>query len=226
MPRLKLYCARSSLALIHFVRRSLNRFLGVIPASYSARESCPPYCALLGVCYGEGFPIRLHWDKVPERGITFAEFLREVKRLPKRQLWRHNVVGDLDTNTLPELVRANNRRPVICYTHRDPIREPDLLPLFKWATAEGFTINLSANNLMHADTLAATGLPVAVLITKDAPKVQRTPKGRRVVACPEVPCDRCELCTRPQRDFIIGFRPKGHRRPLVEMLARQHTVIN
>jgi hypothetical protein len=115
---------------------------------------------------------------------------------------------------------------VICYTHHDPIREPELLPLFKWATAEGFAINLSANNLMHADALADTGLPTVVLITKKGPKVQRTPNGRRVVACPEVPCDRCELCTRPQRDYIIGFRPKGHKRPLIEMLARQHTVIN
>lgn len=82
------------------------------------------------------------------------------------------------------------------------------------ANANGFTINLSADSLRHADELAALEIgPVAVVLPSDAPVKQTTPAGRTVIVCPaelgRVTCATCGLCAKPQRKAIIGFRAHG-----------------
>jgi hypothetical protein len=88
------------------------------------------------------------------------EGLRDaVRRLPKHQIWRHNVAGDLPGNgdkinvqMLTELVEANRGKRGFTYTHRHLSSED--LQAIRAANRSGFTINLSANTLDEADALA------------------------------------------------------------------------
>ena len=205
--------------MIRFIQQSSNRHLGPIPATYAGRETCPGDCALRGFCYAEGWPIRLHWDRVPQYAIPYSELCLHIRRLGRSQLWRQCVTGDTELEYLPELAHANRGRPVICFTHHKPVG--DTLDLFRESVAGGFNINLSADNVAHADTLSDTGLSVATLIPQDTPNVSYTPAGRKIVACPDkLNCSRCGMCSRTDRGVIIGFRPKAHKRALIEKTAR------
>jgi hypothetical protein len=83
-----------------FIAESGNVKVGKIPVTNSPRATCPPNCPLSGEdgCYAEaGFYTRLNWDKLDrgERGLQWSDFIDKIKALPKGQLWRHNVSGDL-----------------------------------------------------------------------------------------------------------------------------------
>jgi hypothetical protein len=78
----------------------------------------------------------------------------------------------------------------------------------------GFVVNLSANSVSHADTLAKLGLPVAAVVPQDSPDRFTTPEGNRVVICPAqrvdgISCNTCRLCAKGNRGFIVGFKPHG-----------------
>ena len=74
----------------------------------------------------------------------------------------------------------------------------------------GFTINLSANDLEHADKLADLALSsVSVLLPKNTSGTVTTPKGRPVFICPAisqkgVTCKTCRICSR-QHQAIVGL---------------------
>jgi hypothetical protein len=92
------------------------------------------------------------------------------------------------------------------------------------ANCEGFTINLSANSLRHADELAALKIaPVAVVVAEDAPAKFKTPEGRDVVVClnetQRLTCLECQLCAVPTRKSIVGFRAHGQAKALVSQLV-------
>lgn len=207
---------------VSFVRISNNVKLGHIPATYSPRETCPSACGLYGAgCYAEGGNVALHWRKVRERGLPFADFLGEIRKLPRGQLWRHNVAGDLPgTNNriavgaLKALVEANRGRRGFTFTHK-PLTQINAQAI-KAANEAGFTINLSADDLKQADEKAKTGAgPVVVVLPSNAPdKGNKTPEGRHVTVCPaqlrdEISCSQCELCANPKRKTIVGFRAHG-----------------
>jgi hypothetical protein len=146
-------------------------------------------------------------------------------------LWRMNQAGDLpgpgaaiDVPALARLVKANRGRRGFTYTHKD-IGQPRNLAAIRAANAAGFTVNLSADNAAHADTLADSGLPVVVVIPADSKKVTQTPCGRKIVQCPaentdRVTCANCGICYRADRDYLIGFKPKGRKRKQVDLIAR------
>ncbi|NBR15651.1 MAG: hypothetical protein EBU01_13900, partial [Crocinitomicaceae bacterium] len=78
----------------------------------------------------------------------------------------------------------------------------------------GFTINASANNLVHADQLAALGLPVCVTIPEETEETFYTPAGRKGIVCPaqsreDINCGNCKLCSLRFRSVIIGFKFHG-----------------
>jgi hypothetical protein len=84
------------------------------------------------------------------------------------------------------------------------------------ANALGFTVNLSANNLEHADKLADLGIgPVVTVLPHDFnARKTTTPKGRTVIQCPatyreDVACDNCQLCQRQVNRAIVGFPAHG-----------------
>lgn len=125
--------------------------------------------------------------------------------------------GDtLDTIALGQLVAANKYHGLkgFTYTHK-PLDTPHERNAIRLANESGFTVNLSGNNLAHADELADMGIaPVTVVLPADQLTNTQTPKGRKVVICPavtrdNVSCATCGLCAIAKRDSIVGFPAHG-----------------
>lgn len=224
--------------LTHLTLASRSVKTGPIPVSTSSAESCPTACpfnsANIGGCYAESGPLAMHWRKVTkgERGDNFGVFLDKISRLPKGQLWRHNQSGDLmgagdtlDVQALSLLVRANRGRKGFTYTHK-PLTTQEERDAIQKANAGGFTVNLSGNNLDHADALAALAIaPVVVVLPSDATANTVTPQGRKVVVCPatqrdDVSCATCGLCAL-QRDAIVGFPAHGTSKRKADQISKE-----
>ena len=204
---------------------SRNSKTGPIYVSTQAKGTCWTGCAYYGGkgCYAENGHVGMHWNKVTDgsRGGSFEEFIDAVEAMPADAVWRYGQAGDLpgkdgaiDRRKLKRLVRANGRRRSIAYTHK-PVLDNVAHQIAIWeANRDGFTINLSGNNLAHADALADLDIaPVVVVLPYGTTSNTRTPAGRKVVVCPatqrdDVTCKSCMLCAR-QRDFIIGFPAHG-----------------
>lgn len=220
---------------------SKNRKLGPIAVATISKESCPITCPLkMHGCYAEGGPLAIIWSQVTKgtKGVRFPEFLRQVKKLPRDQMWRYGQAGDLpghgdavDRTQLLALARANAGRPVICFTHKRDF------PALREAQDLGFTITLSANSIDEVDMLADQGLPVAVVLPSEYGKtssedlatyrdrVRRFPRhtaaGRRIAVCPatytDTTCSQCRVCSRQDRKgVVIGFPAHGSRRKLID----------
>ena len=210
--------------------KSANVKTGPIPVSITSANSCPNSCPFNdGGCYAKSGPLAIHWRKVSsgERGLSWSAFCESIAALPQGQFWRHNAAGDLpgegetiDPKALGELVMANQGKRGFTYTHKTNDKAN-----FKWIQAAnewGFAVNLSANNLEHADELAALGVgPVVTVLPIDGPTKQTTPKGRTVVTCPAtyrdgVSCDTCKLCAVSNRQTIVGFPAHGNAKAKVQ----------
>lgn len=179
-------------------------------------------------CYAATGPLALHWKAVStgQRGTDWPTFTAAVAALPDGQLWRHNQAGDLpqtdntiDAAKLGQLVAANTGKRGFTYSHH---RDAESINWIRHANAWGFTVNLSANDLTDADTLAdhAAG-PVVVVLPSTQTTNTTTPKGRTVVVCPatqrdNVSCATCQLCQR-QRSAIVGFPAHGTRRRTIDI---------
>jgi hypothetical protein len=217
---------------------SKNAKTGPIMVTTSPRVSCPPACPFMkNGCYAESGPLAYLWSGLDNTAsgdsfvngkgkVTVAshrELLTAIRKLLPGSLWRHNQAGDLpgsgnaiDAVALGEIVEANKGKRGFTYTHKP--MTPDTAQAVKDANAQGFTINLSANTLAHADELADLNIaPVAVVLPADHKGNTVTPAGRKVVQCPatlegeayaNVSCATCKLCSL-QRDFIIGFPAHG-----------------
>lgn len=217
---------------VHLTLKSANAKTGPIPVSTSSGETCPEACPFKSKgCYAKGGPLALHWSKVTsgERGIDWPAFIREVRNFPAGQLWRHNQAGDLpgignaiDAVKLRQLAKANEGKRGFTYSHKPPTGSN--LSALRAANAAGFVVNLSANSVSHADTLAKTGLPVAAVVPQESPDRFTTPEGNRVVVCPAqrvdgISCDKCRLCAKADRGFIVGFKPHGASSKAVNQIA-------
>jgi hypothetical protein len=216
-------------------RVSGNVKTGPIPTSMTGKQTCPDACPLKAKgCYAAGGPTNIHWKKVTEgeRGKDWDSFCEDVASLPRGQLWRHNVAGDLpgdgkqiDANLLSRLIRANKGKRGFTYTHYN-VKDFWNADVIRSANYNGFTINLSANNTKEADELAALQIaPVVCILPLDAENVTYTPAGRKVVACPaeksdKVSCATCQLCQHASREYIIGFRAHGVSKKTVDIIAR------
>ena len=174
----------------------------------------------------------MHWRKVTEgdRGVAWGEFCDTIKALPAGQVWRHNQAGDLpgdgdsiDAASLWALVQANGDSKGFTYTHYD-VTDADNAAAVELANLYGFTVNLSANTLAHADELAALDIgPVVTVLPVDQTENTETPDGRKVVVCPatqrdDVTCASCKMCQR-QRDVIIGFPAHGSSKKKASIIA-------
>lgn len=221
-----------------FTLVSKNKKTGHIPVTTSGRETCPTDCAFYGgSCYAMQGPLAGLWRGLSAaepnsefkngRGVVktidWAELCRRVAKLAPTQLWRHNQAGDLpkiagtikiDREKLLKLAKANHGKRGFTYTHHNVLQDLDNRQAVADAVKLGFVINLSANNLRHADALADLAIaPVAAVVPMDVTTNQTTPAGRKVVICPatireDVSCADCGLCARA-RDFIIGFPAHG-----------------
>ena len=177
--------------------------------------------------------LALHWLKTTtgQRGTLWREFLSGIRSIPTGTLWRHNQAGDLpgvnnriNATALRELTRANNGKRGFTYTHKPTTGKN--LKAIREANAGGFTINLSANNLRHADRLMRHKLPVAVVLPQEdiALRSQYTPAGHKVVTCPairseSITCKTCGLCQKQDRGFIVGFPAHGAQKRKATLIA-------
>lgn len=224
---------------ISFVRESGNRKTGPIPVSMTAASTCPPSCPLLNRgCYAEQHMVAIHWRRLSAGGgISWEEFLAQVKVLPDGQVWRHNEAGDLpgegenlDVEKLMELVVANRGKRGFTYTHKS-YRTPIAKVAFGLAILDGFTINISTDSLKAADEAAALGFPVTTVLPHNAPaRGNRTPEGRHIVVCPAeategMTCERCKLCAVAGRKSIVGFRAHGDRKKQITERHRQLPLV-
>lgn len=220
----------------HLTNPSRNKKTGPIPVSTTGADSCPSACpfntANEGGCYANGGPLAIHWRKVTEgkSGESFKRFAEKIEQLPQGQLWRHNQAGDLqgkgnriDAAALRLLVKANVGKRGFTYTHK-PMDKANAAAVAH-ANANGFTVNLSGNNLAHADKLASLAIgPVVTVLPANATENTTTPQGRKVVVCPaairdDISCATCKLCAIATRDFIVGFPAHGASKRKAESVA-------
>ena len=208
---------------VHLTLKSRNAKTGPIPVSTTTAETCSPSCPFIAAgCYAKGGPLAIHWRKVTQglAGMPWGEFVAQIAALPAGTLWRHNQAGDLpgmgdiiDTAALASLVSANRNKKGFTYTHK-PTTTANVAAI-KNANANGFTINLSGNNLAHADQLSDLNAgPVVVVLPADQTENTTTPAGRKVIVCPasirgDVSCSTCKLCAIGTRKAIIGFPAHG-----------------
>jgi hypothetical protein len=229
----------------HLTLKSRNEKTGPIPVSTTDAASCPPSCPFNngGGCYAASGPLALHWRKVSDgrAGAAFDKFCEQVAALPAGQLWRHNQAGDLagvgdeiDLASLAKLIKANAGKRGFTYTHKP--MTPQNAAAVATANDNGFCVNVSANNLQHADALsqANVGPVVSVLPIEYERKNKRgqwletekeykarlrelpqtTPAGRKLTVCPAtykdgVSCASCKLCAVIKRETVVGFPAHG-----------------
>ncbi len=205
-----------------------NTKTGVMLTTRSPRKSCPEHCQLKNNgCYAENAPLVWHWNKQEK---TEQEMIDAIRRVPKNHLWRHNEAGDIlstenliDEKHLNKIIVANHKKRGFTYTHHRLNNHNKRL--IKLANDSGFTINLSANNLIEADSYIELNIaPVCVLLPQNTKNVSYTPNGYKIVACPaektkKVTCASCGLCQLSKRTYLIGFRAHGTKKKMVNKIA-------
>ncbi len=207
-----------------------NSKTGAMLLVRSPRSTCPESCGLKGNgCYAENFPLVLHWLKQEQTGVDFATVLYAVRTLPKEAIWRLFEAGDFEPSSEnPELISsqqvisliaANNGKRGFGYTHYPVLPNLETLQLMN---ASGLTINASADSLEQAKLYFELGLPTTLLVAENFPK-DKTVDGLRVVVCPnqslesKPTCLQCQMCARPDRDYVIGFRAHGTKKRKIKV---------
>lgn len=221
----------------HLSKSSSNIKTGKIPVTTSDIKTCPPICPFKkNGCYAKYAHLRLHWDKVSkgERGTSFDEHLRQIKKLPKSRM-RLFQAGDLpgignkiNIKQIRRLVRAVRHLEAFSYTHKD-LNDQKNRKIIKYCNDNGLTINLSANNLSHADELMDMEIgPVTVVIPEGTGRTT-TPKGRKVIVCPAttttIKCSNCggkkgALCWRQDRNYLVAFPAHGSGKKKVSEIVK------
>lgn len=227
---------------------SRNAKIGPMPVSTISATTCPSSCPFSngGGCYADsGGPLAIHWRKVTsgERGLSFSDFLRKVRQLP-RGIWRYAQAGDLpgegdqvDADQLLALAKANQGRPVLCYTHK-PLTEKNTQALTS-ANDHGFHINISCETLEKCDEAIEQGFSAVVVIpstyqrgknetledykTRIREADLKTPAGAKVAICPatyaETSCVRCGACAKSRAgNTVIAFPSHGTRKRTVDAI--------
>lgn len=216
----------------HLTMRSENRKTGPIPTSIQSKNSCPPSCSFYKAgCYAATGFVRFTWSKVNRNllGGTLQEFVNKIKDFPANQLWRMSVAGDLpgegekiNHKELAQIVEANRGKRGFTYSHKTKLKSNH--KAIKHANDNGLTINLSSNNLAHADKLAKLNIgPVVTILPLGAPNSGVTPEGRRWIKCVAqtkeyATCATCQLCQK-KRSIIVGFESHGIQKKFVSKIA-------
>tara|TARA_R100000805_G_scaffold849_2_gene1584 strand:- start:10642 stop:11313 length:672 start_codon:yes stop_codon:yes gene_type:complete len=221
--------------MFHITPKSKNAKVGKMAVTTSTATTCPSACPFRdNGCYAESGPLKLHWLKVTkgERGDDWPTFLGKIKDLPAGSKWRHNQAGDLpgdtkdlDSTKCVELAKANEGKRGFTYTHYDVLDNFQNAITVNMMNHLGFTVNVSANNLEHADQLCDLDIaPVATVLPIEQTTNTVTPKGRKVVVCPatykeDVSCASCMLCEKWDRNVVVGFPAHGTSKKKASVVA-------
>lgn len=216
--------------LFHITEKSNNAKTGDIVVTTSSKDTCPPACPFRGNgCYAASGPLNIHWNAVTNglRGLSFKDFCSKLASLPAQTFGRLNQAGDapgrgnrINGKMLKKLVKALENKRFFSYTHKlllgDSYVAKQNRKHIKFANSNGLTINLSGNNLAHADKLKALNIaPVTVVLPLGSPDTVFTPKGNKVIKCPAqriagITCKTCQLCQKSSRSVIVGFEIHGY----------------
>jgi len=161
--------------MFHITPKSKNAKVGKMAVTTSTATTCPTSCPFKSNgCYADSGPLKLHWNKVTEgdRGDDWSTFISKIKDLPAGSKWRHNQAGDLpgdmeklDDEKCVELAKANKGKRGFTYTHYDVLDNFQNAITVNIMNHLGFTVNVSANNLEHADQLCDLDIaPVATVL--------------------------------------------------------------
>ena len=204
-----------------FTLTSGNVKTGNIPQVYAQRMTCPPSCIHYGTtCYAEGFYTSRNWRKA-DTGLFLPQLCDKISDLPRYQLWRYAVAGDLpgqgeavDSEALMFIAAANYGKMGFGFTHK---RSDEALQAARKSTDAGFVINVSADGLADLDQLHARGAwPLVVTLPSDSPRRLTSPEGLPVAICPaqvmDTSCAKCKLCARADRKVVVGFLAHGNRK--------------
>tara|TARA_R100001244_G_scaffold110141_1_gene81460 strand:- start:110 stop:778 length:669 start_codon:yes stop_codon:yes gene_type:complete len=211
--------------MFHITLKSKNAKVGPMAVTTSTATTCPTLCPFKSNgCYADSGPLKLHWDKVTrkERGDDWSTFISKIKDMPAGSKLRHNQAGDLpgdmeklDGKKCIDLAKANEGKRGFTYTHYDVLDNFQNAIIVNSMNHLGFTVNVSANNLDHADKLCDMDIaPVATVLPIEQTTNTVTPKGMKVVVCPatfkdDVSCSSCMLCEKRDRNIIVGFPAHG-----------------
>jgi hypothetical protein len=175
----------------------------------------------------------MHWRKVSnaERGVSWAEFTKLIRKIGKGQLWRHNVAGDLPHNDgnidylqLRQLIDANKGKKGYTYTHH--ILNDHNVIAIQNSNALGFTVSASCESVDDADrVMTEYGIPAtAVVNSEKTDRFYKTASGRKVITCPatiheNVTCATCGLCQIADRKFVVAFPAHGTAKKTVNQIV-------
>ena len=175
---------------IRFVRKSRKTKTGPIAVTTTEEKSCPPSCSLkfvvvdgakkLGPCYANFGPTAQRWREINDFQDNWTYVMGQIAALPNNDLWRHNQAGDLpgdgeliDKPKLRQLVKANRGKRGFTYSHKHSYAKQRAQ--IRWANDNGFTVNLSADNLDHAYKLSSYEVgPVCVTLPHDFDGTKQT----------------------------------------------------
>ena len=232
---------------ISFTRISGNSKTGPIPTTLTEKNSCPDVCPLKSNgCYAEIGHTNIHWQRVSNGDAvkySWVNAMQQIAALPKGQLWRHNVSGDLPQtdgliqyNLVQQLIDANRGKRGFTYTHHDVQSNSSNCywnkAIIAACNAQGFTVNLSGNSLEHADQLKALDIgPVVTICPEGTEKQFKTPAGNIVVICPatyrdDIQCSNCGLCAVSSRKSIVGFPVHGIAKKKAHKVFMLHSIGN
>ena len=141
---------------------------------------------------------------------------------------------NLDERKCYQLADANDERDGFTYSHYDVIDNEHNRKVLTVVNQSNFTVNLSGNNMVHADQLVETGAgPVCTVLPKELGREKKkgkwtepladyrarvknlkTPAGNGVAPCPatyldDLSCLDCMLCAKKDRKKIVGFPAHG-----------------
>lgn len=182
------------------------------------------------------------WNKITNQklGNEFNDFCNQIKSLPENQKIRHFQMGDwpgsgnrINFKQLKQLIRAEMGKINFGYSHKlvegNSFVAKNNRKYIKYAnSSSNFTINLSANNLKHADKLKKLNIgPVVVIVPVNSPDVLFTPNGNKAVKCPafnkNITCEKCMLCAK-KRNAIVMFPAHSTVKNKIEKISLGYKV--
>lgn len=224
-----------------FTPISSNSKTGPIPTTMTEKDSCPDTCPLkLNGCYAENFPLSLHWKRVSASGMPVNQLAQKLGKLPRGQLWRHNVAGDLPhtngainmSEIRPILESVKTRKlKTILYTHHKITQNYQALSEIR---DSGVNINVSTESPELAISALNAGFNSVCIMPDGSEKLTKYKDGysgqtiAKIVICPaqtseRVTCASCGLCAkdRTKDRVIIGFLPHGARAKSVRVMLQE-----
>lgn len=240
----------------HFIgvtRKSGNRKIGAIPASWSTVSTCPDTCGLKKPLPGKKAPPCYYFSghftgmqakrlENPDstNRLTPKQFAEWVATLNPGQLWRDRVGGDqvpsatkplnIDARTFNRVTRANHQADArgFSYTHY-PLNAHNVR-LIRAARLNGYTLNVSADSMAEAAKIKSRfpDLPVVALGPADYEK-GHVSGDVQFVQCPatyveNMDCQRCKVCAYFDRKAVIVFPAHGKAKRSAEIIATSNEL--